>query len=1831
MKKAKTNTGLPGWSLLRHGGLLIDHVRLQSLDIYVPDPLEEYTERQLRQHANSVLDGSADIPQFISFVLERVCGLNASTGSWSRGTNITASWGRRLLTGENVKPNHLWLSKHNAQLPVFVDDGKRLGIGRSRRIISQVLGWLRTGNDHLALITNGRQWRLLFAGLDYDAWCEWDLDLWFEEGGLSPQVTALRTLLGASLWTPETEETAPPLLQVIRDSRKGQAELSEILGERVREAVEVLIQGHGEALCQHCASVDTADIYRAACRVSMRLVVILFAEARDLLPRDNALYHESYGLNGLFEQLELAQARGVLANTYGAWPRILALFNLILEGSHHPDLPVFAYGGDLFTPGVPDSENGLSKAMSVFEHACFESEALPDQDVHEMLQLLTRTTVRIRQGRGSAYVQVPVDFSDLSSEYIGILYEGLLDYELKIASPEDPVVFLSVGDQPALPLSRLEAMDDQAIKALFEDLKKTSDDDSADEDASEHLKAEEEKKANGAEVSQELDTTSEHYSAGSDMRNQSRRRAETWAQRVAQTAGLVKKPRGKVTPERRLAFEDQLADKARQLVARVVLPDEWYLVRWGGTRKGSGSFYTRPGLAIPTVQRTLRPLAYVPPANADGTPDRNAPPARWQPKLPEQILELKVCDPACGSGTFPLAALRFLTDALYISLQHHGRIEPDGERALVRLLGIHNKRLEESGSQNLGDELIPCPPDDSAFEPRLKALLRRYVVERCIYAVDLDPLAVELCRLSLWIETMDRTLPFGFVDHKIKCGNALIGAWIDEFCHYPVMAWKNREGGDKNHSNGVHFQKNERTKAIKAFVKESITPDLKLFLQGSDLFQEDRLEKTIATHDQALDVLAKMHALPVQDTGERSRLYQQLQGSAAWRSLKNAMDLWCACWFWSPGDIDCAPLPSTFADPDVGTRAVAERIAAQMRFFHWELEFPDVYREEGSGFNAILGNPPWDITKPNSKEFFSNIDPLYRSYGKQEALRSQSGYFESIAIEQNWLEYNARFRSQSNYMNYAASPFGSLGENSKSQSRFAIVRGRENHTLHELWNRARKRASGFADPAHPYRHQGSADLNLYKLFLDAAHTLLKPGGRLGFVVPSGLYSDHGTGALRNLLLEHCQWEWLFGIENRDKIFPIDGRSKFNPIIVEKGGATESIRTAFMRRTLEDWERAEDFATDYSRHQIERFSPKSHAILEIQSPRDLEILEKIYTGSVLLGDDGPDGWGIRYATEFHMTNDSHLFPPRTQWEDKGFRPDEYSRWLLGDWRPIMELWETLGIDPALAEPAEIELDDWLFDTSAGPERRDAEARFEHGHLLKPGDVVRTVWALRCAQPPYDLLPVPRASIPVGVILSREGDAWIREERVEDVALPVYVGKMIYVGNWAASASRSNVSGRLDLEPEFLLGADDLRHDSRTGSRVVFRDISNSTNERSFVSAIIPGGVPCGNVLPVILPSKDNVSIRVEFNAYLSSMVFDWATRQRMSGTHLNWHVAESLGLPPPGSMSHILNCLYADITLSGIHFAGEWLRFSHALPKARPYQCSPREWLRKRLIVDAAIVFIVGLTWVDLQDILKECDYPRGDTKRRQPKGFWRIDKNKDPELRHTVLTLIAFHDLQVKIQATGGDRDKGIEAFLTQNKGEGWMLPETLRLADYGLGHDERAKHPQPVASRLGPRFYDWQLVQSNDESWRECHLHARNLLGANGYAQLIVEIFERRLAIGEGYLDFFADKFTVELLGNTGYVTVLLEIRLRNVMDEETYWLMVTHLHENNHLDEEGYGQLLDRLYTRNLLDVIGYRSRCGRNPPVLEDDTLLRVAEPGADYQTGTPTNFRQKDLFE
>ena len=803
-------------------------------------------------------------------------------------------------------------------------------------------------------------------------------------------------------------------------------------------------------------------------------------------------------------------------------------------------------------------------------------------------------------------------------------------------------------------------------------------------------------------------------------------------------------------------------------------------------------------------------------------------------------------------------------------------------------------------------------------------------------------------------------------------------------------------------------------------------------------------------------------------------------------------------------------------------------------------------------------------------------------------------------------------------------------------------------------------------------HRGEGKAYTYKLFLDAAHALLRTPrppvdedgapwpqrhrGRLGFVVPSGLYSDDGARSLRDLFLSRCRWEWLFGLENRDTVFPIHRSYKFNPVVIEKGGATATIRTAFMRRDVDDWARAEDLATPYTLAQVRRFSPKNLALLEIQSRRDLEILEKIYANAVPLGYDGPDSWQLRFAQgDFNMTSDSHLFPPRARWEEKGYRPDEYSRWLRGKWRPIAELWEqlALGLDPSRPQPAAIELEDWLFDDDADPDRRRAEACFTHGHWLKPGDVARTEWRSLCAQPPYDGVPVPRASLPPGVVLSRDGAAWIAEDEIGDIAVPLYQGIMIQqflpsARGWLSGTGLrakwdySDV-GNLRWNPQYLMATEDTK-DAGAGfqTKIGYRRIARTTDERSFIAALLPS-LPCGDAVFLLHIEKGataDAAHVAQAIAVLNGLAFDWVVRNRLGGTNLSWHVLAECPLPRAtgvfgaGSYSIIAH-LVGRLNLFPNLFAPATASRRAGTPDA----LHPGERLRLRAMTDAVACAAFGLDAADLRHVLRDCDLPTNAVAPRSsaatsldPRGFWRVDRDKPPELRHTVLTLVAFHDLQAHIDAAAGNRERGIEAFLTQKDGEGWMLPETLRLVDYGLGHDERAREPQPVAGRLGPRFYDWQLAQSADESRRECHLHARNLLGEHGYAVRVVDLIAQRTTDGEDYRGLLTDPFTHDLTGDDGYVTVLAEIRARDILYEGAYWSMVADLRRAGHLRDDGYARLLDQLHARELLDSDAYRRRGGRAMPATDVGMpAQRVAETGPGGQPELFPTRRQRKLFE
>lgn len=340
-----------------------------------------------------------------------------------------------------------------------------------------------------------------------------------------------------------------------------------------------------------------------------------------------------------------------------------------------------------------------------------------------------------------------------------------------------------------------------------------------------------------------------------------------------------------------------------------------------------------------------------------------------------------------------------------------------------------------------------------------------------------------------------------------------------------------------------------------------------------------------------------------------------------------------------------ATLPCSFADAnlrhgdaligwldareaDAADRACAailepERAPEQVRErwspLHWSLAFPDVFgRElESPGFELVIGNPPWEIRKPSSREFFAAHDGEFLAHDKQTAL----------ARADTLLDADAELRA--------------------------------------AWHDEHERRRAFARwTRHAYAHQGGGDPNSYKLFVERATSLVCEGGRLALLVPASIYADKGAAELRTRLLDACRWEWLYGFENAAGLFAIHRSFKFALLVAAKGGSTSEVRVAFMRRSVAELRDDDPPSLAYPRERVARLSPAVHAFVELDDARDVALLERIHAGAVRL-----DAWGARYRREFDMTLDSSRFVTRPACEARGLRPDEYGHWLAGDWRPL----------------------------------------------------------------------------------------------------------------------------------------------------------------------------------------------------------------------------------------------------------------------------------------------------------------------------------------------------------------------------------------------------------------------------------------------------------------------------------------------------------------------------------------------------------------------------------
>ncbi len=557
----------------------------------------------------------------------------------------------------------------------------------------------RRNGVQLGLATDGRWWTLVWAPVGgVTGTATFDAVTWPEQADRDV-VRAFRSLLRRSRFfaVPDDEMLVP----LLRKSLDGQEEVTEALGTQVRRAVELLVDAIGRAdvrAAQRGAAelddVDAQDVYRSAVAVMMRLVFLLFAEERGLLPADNGLYAQAYSAGRLCEDLEQAardSSEENLEHSHAGWMRLLALFAAVHAGVDHPRLRLPAYDGSIFDP---DQFLWLSRLR------------IDDRTVLHMLRAVQYVEIGRERRR--------LSFRALDVEQIGYVYEGLLSFEGRRAA--DTVVGLvgKQGYEEEITLAELEAHAAAAPRV--------------DELAARLAEAHKDSKIGTATaLARRLTLLAEGE------------RAEALRHLLAVTDNDLK------LAERLLPFVGIIRTDLRGLPV-VITRDALYVTE-SRLRKNTGTHYTPRKLAEDVVEGALEPLVYYvgPLQTADRT--------QWTPKSSADLLALKVADIAMGSGAFLVAACRYLADKLVAAWTREGRTD--------------GRLIQDDG---YGDHAV----HDTEADP-LVIEARRAVIEHCLYGVDINPMAVEMAKLSLWLVSMDPHRPFTFLDDRLVAGDSLLG------------------------------------------------------------------------------------------------------------------------------------------------------------------------------------------------------------------------------------------------------------------------------------------------------------------------------------------------------------------------------------------------------------------------------------------------------------------------------------------------------------------------------------------------------------------------------------------------------------------------------------------------------------------------------------------------------------------------------------------------------------------------------------------------------------------------------------------------------------------------------------------------------------------------------------------------------------------------------------------------------------------------------------------------------------------------------------------------
>lgn len=722
----------------------------------------------------------------------------------------------------------------------------------------------RTSGIRFGLLTDGERWTLVSATTDSSTThVSWYSRLWFQE---AETLKAFVTLLGIRRFYGPEEERLESMLDA---SMEYNSSVTDTLGEQVRRAVEVLVQSLDRADRDRnrelLRGVEPSELYEAGLSVMMRLVFVLSAEERGLLLLGTPAYDQFYAVSKLRTDLQHESDRHgaeVLERRHDAWSRLLAVFRAVYAGIEHEELRLPALGGSLFDPDRFAFLEGRSKGTT---WRSIPAEPLPIDN--RTVLLLLEALQKLERSSGA----LTLSYKALDVEQIGHVYEGLLDYTVRRL--DDVTVGLEGSKKaknPSIALTTLESLIASGIEKAIDSLKELT-----------------QRTAKAIENALTKPVSDDLYA------------------KILLACGGDTVLADRIRPFGLLLRLDAWNEP-------IVYPSGSFAVVLGDERSKTGAHYTPKILTEKIVHTTLEPVVYV--GVGEGAPKEE-----WRLRPSSELLELKICDPAMGSGAFLVQTCRWLAERL---VEAWGMEEAEGKFVTADGDLLENATGIEALTTDIEERLV---------------LARRLIAEKCLYGVDLNPMAVELAKLSIWLVTLAKGRPFGFLDHNLRSGDSLLG--IDD---------------------------------LAKLIQFTMTPD-------------DRRERSLFAHNieravnEAMDRRQRLRAIPIRDIHDVEAM-KRLDSEAKERitAVELVADAMIGEVLRVGGNARSLETALNALSTDVGSYLDGDTVAGEhlraiamnslsidlregepsRKPFHWALEFPEVFVERG-GFDAIVGNPPF--------------------------------------------------------------------------------------------------------------------------------------------------------------------------------------------------------------------------------------------------------------------------------------------------------------------------------------------------------------------------------------------------------------------------------------------------------------------------------------------------------------------------------------------------------------------------------------------------------------------------------------------------------------------------------------------------------------------------------------------------------------------------------------------------------------------------------------------------------------------------------------------------------